>query len=175
MYAQNMYQVLLGSTRYRRVYVPKTSSPPTQTAGTQGFHPLNWSPLWNQWAQNIQDVSRHTFDLMIIFQHLKLNLNEVKFFFFRRTSPSHSTQHYQDIIIDGGGDQGCGENEGRDVGGQASSDWGCCLPTFSLLLHIIAWHPLVLHGIADTACDRGCVRCPIKSQLPILGRSKTLR
>ena len=34
----------------------------------------------------------------------------------------HSTQHYQDIIIDGGGDQGCGENEGRDVGGQASSD-----------------------------------------------------
>ena len=45
MYAQNMYQVLLGSTRYRRVYVPKTSSPPTQTAGTQGFHPLNWSPL----------------------------------------------------------------------------------------------------------------------------------
>ena len=98
-----------------------------------------------------------------------------KSFFFSWTSPRHSTQHYQDIIIDGGGDQGCGENEGRDVGGQASSDWGCCLPTFSLLLHTIAWHPLVLHGIADTACDRGCVRCPIKSQLPILGRSKTLR
>ena len=93
----------------------------------------------------------------------------------RRTSPRHSTQHYQDIIIDGGGDQGCGENEGRDVGGQASSDWGCCLPTFSLLLHIIAWHPLVLHGIADTACDRGCAHCSLKSQLPILGRSKTLR
>ena len=81
-----------------------------------------------------------------------------KSFFFRRNKSSHATQHYQDIIIDGGEDQGCGENEGRDVGGQASSDWGCCLPTFSLLLHIIAWHPLVLHGIADTACDRGCVR-----------------
>ena len=37
---------------------------------------------------------------MIIFQHLKLNLNEVKVF-IRRTSSRHPTQHYQDIIIDG--------------------------------------------------------------------------
>ena len=171
MYAQNMYQVLLGSTRYRRVYVPKTSSPPTQTAGTQGFHPLNWSPLWNQWAQNIQDVSRHTFDFMIIFQHLKLNLNEVKVFFSPYALHSALPGHHH----------------WRRRRSRLRRKWGAwcwrsglfwlrVLSTnlFSAIAHYclaslsIAWY--CRHRLWSKVCP-----LTIKSQLPILGRSKTLR
>ena len=124
MYAQNMYQVLLGSTRYRRVCAQDLISahpnsrhpglPSTQLEPTM-------KPMGAKYSGCIQ--AHFWFD-----DYLSTSEAEPKWSksFF---SPRHSTQHHQDIIIDRGGDQGCGENEGRDVGGQASSDWGCCLPT----------------------------------------------